>query len=260
MLRKITKLLNRRLLKSFNISDARTIYELFSKQVLRESHSSLYRLASVICETKKSASNPFLIDLIADSAKKAVHDAIISDRHHLTDHSCFNVFPGEHYRLIKAIANLINPAMIVEVGTYTGMGTIALSQGAPSSKIYTYDIVPWNQFSTHLSEQNFSNGYIKQILGDLSDPNFFALNLQILNQAQLIFVDAPKDGEFEYKFLPQLEQLSPMENRILILDDIRFLNMVSLWNAIQSPKLDATSFGHWSGTGIVDISRGLVMN
>jgi hypothetical protein len=27
--------------------------------------------------------------------------------------------------------------------------------------------------------------------------------------------------------------------------------MVDLWRRIPYPKLDATSFGHWSGTGLV---------
>jgi hypothetical protein len=40
-------------------------------------------------------------------------------------------------------------------------------------------------------------------------------------------------------------------------DDIRFVNMVDNWNAIASPKLDLTSFGHWSGTGLVDLSEPL---
>ncbi|WP_341884141.1 hypothetical protein [Synechococcus sp. UW140] len=45
--------------------------------------------------------------------------------------------------------------------------------------------------------------------------------------------------------------------RWLLLDDIHLLPMVECWRSISSPKLDLTSFGHWSGTGIVDISLGL---
>ena len=33
--------------------------------------------------------------------------------------------------------------------------------------------------------------------------------------------------------------------------------MIDLWVSIESPKLDVSSFGHWSGTGLVDISEGL---
>jgi hypothetical protein len=37
---------------------------------------------------------------------------------------------------------------------------------------------------------------------------------------------------------------------LLVLDDIRLLPMVTLWEDLRLRKLDLTSFGHWSGTGI----------
>jgi hypothetical protein len=49
-------------------------------------------------------------------------------------------------------------------------------------------------------------------------------------------------------------KLKPKNNKILIIDDIKFINMIDLWINIESPKIDISSFGHWSGTGIVDIS------
>ena len=46
----------------------------------------------------------------------------------------------------------------------------------------------------------------------------------------------------------------------LVIDgDIRLLPMVECWRSIASPKFDLTSFDHWSGTGIVDISQVLRM-
>jgi len=38
------------------------------------------------------------------------------------------------------------------------------------------------------------------------------------------------------------------------MDDIRFKNMIPLWRSITQPKLDISSFGHWSGFGMVDLS------
>jgi hypothetical protein len=38
----------------------------------------------------------------------------------------------------------------------------------------------------------------------------------------------------------------------LVFDDIRIWNMLRIWREIVRPKLDLTSFGHWTGTGIVD--------
>jgi hypothetical protein len=30
------------------------------------------------------------------------------------------------------------------------------------------------------------------------------------------------------------------------------MNMIGIWRGIRHPKLDLTSFGHWSGTGLVE--------
>ena len=54
------------------------------------------------------------------------------------------------------------------------------------------------------------------------------------------------------------KKLKPKNKKFLIIDDILFVNMIDLWRKIKSPKLDATSLGHWSGTGIVDISDGFL--
>jgi len=37
----------------------------------------------------------------------------------------------------------------------------------------------------------------------------------------------------------------------VIFDDIRDLNMLQFWRDIAPPKLDLSSFGHWTGTGLV---------
>ena len=95
------------------------------------------------------------------------------------------------------------------------------------------------------------------MLGDLSQDSFFNENFHILNDADIIFLDAPKDDRFEYEIAKKLERLEEKKFRLLIVDDIQFINMIDFWNNIKSPKLDISSFGHFSGTGIVDISSGL---
>lgn len=39
---------------------------------------------------------------------------------------------------------------------------------------------------------------------------------------------------------------------IVMFDDIRLWNMLAIWWRLDRPKLDLTSFWHWSGTGLVD--------
>ena len=51
-------------------------------------------------------------------------------------------------------------------------------------------------------------------------------------------------------------KLHSKEKKFLIIDDIQLINMIDFWRSIRSPKFDATSFGHFSGTGVVDISNG----
>lgn len=174
----------------------------------------------------------------------------------------FNAFPGDHYRLIAALVRSIQPERIVEIGTYTGMATRVLLDHAPhNASIITYDLLPWHSFRTHLREEDFAKGRVQQRLVDLANPDVFASNLDIVQQAEFIFLDAPKDGEFEPGFLNLLARsLRPAPGpRFLLVDDIRLLNMVTLWRAIASPKLDLTSFGHWSGTGLVDLRQGLTL-
>ena len=42
----------------------------------------------------------------------------------------------------------------------------------------------------------------------------------------------------------------------LFLDDIRFMTEIANWRAVKNPKIDLTSFGHYSGSGSVNISEG----
>jgi hypothetical protein len=89
-------------------------------------------------------------------------------------------------------------------------------------------------------------------IGDLSDAAVFELHRSQIQQTELLFVDGPKDGVFERKLLQQLESVVFHKPLLLVIDDIRFWNMLAIWQDIARPKLDLTSFGHWSGTGLVE--------
>jgi hypothetical protein len=38
----------------------------------------------------------------------------------------------------------------------------------------------------------------------------------------------------------------------MVFDDILTFGMAQTWYGIEKPKLDITSLGHWTGTGMVD--------
>lgn len=196
-------------------------------------------------------------DFLMQTTVLAVHEAWKTEIKDInpdkSDSMFYNVFPGEHYRFLKALARNLNPRKIIEVGTYTGMGTVALHQGCPTSALFTFDIIPWEDFDTHLENVDAT-----QFIGDLSDPEQFEHFFPYIDSAELLFIDAPKDGIFEYKFAKLLTKLTPRDTRVIVFDDIRFVNMMTMWRGIKSPKLDISSFGHWSGTGIVDASKGFI--
>ena len=238
----------------------RRLYRLLARLVLNPRPDSHYQ-ASVICSPEGSSGpNDFLIKLSTEAINLAWSEKIYAPKQDLPDNCHYNVFPGEHYRLLKSLVNLLDPKTVIEIGTFTGMGSVAIQQGLNSGKLHTFDIVPWNNFVSHLDKSMFSSGRIEQHLSDLSNSAEFSKHFHLLNSADLIFLDAPKDGVFEYRFIELLKQLDPRPNRLLIVDDIRFVNMINFWRNIQSPKLDITSFGHWSGTGLVDLSGGLLTN
>lgn len=234
----------------------RRIYAKAARKVFARKKTRHYE-PSLIYAPDEFGPNDFLIDLASKAAGMAWLVPIDDVNPSLNDGVYCNIYPGEHYRLLKALAKILDPQVIVEVGTYTGMGARALMQGQSKGVVYTYDILPWDFFESHLVQKDFDDKKMIQKLADLSNEDEFDRHLDLLNEAQIIFVDAPKDGQFEYQFLPLLKKLKPKENRLLILDDIRFVNMADLWISIQSPKLDISSFGHWSGTGLIDISQPL---
>ena len=164
-----------------------------------------------------------------------------------------NVWPGEHYKILAGIASILKPKVVIDIGTLLGGSAIILKHFAPQAFVATFDIVPWYRFEkTLLSKADFNDGFV-QFIDDLSDYSQIVKHKAILESADLFFIDAAKDGLMEYKLLENFSKISLKKGAILVWDDIRLWNMLKLWRQIHYPKLDLTSFGHWTGTGIVQI-------
>jgi predicted O-methyltransferase YrrM len=163
------------------------------------------------------------------------------------------LWPGEHYRLLAGLVDALQPKLVIEIGTFQGPGSLALLERLPvESRLVTFDVIPWNEIAdSALRESDFADGRLTQVIGDLSKPVVFDAHRDLLHQADLVFMDAPKDGIFEPAFLELAVPLWSGSQRLLVLDDIRLMPMVQLWRDVPFPKLDVTSFGHWSGTGLV---------
>ena len=200
----------------------------------------------------------YLVELAANAAHIASNIRIENTGHRCDSH-WFNTFPGEHYRILAGLLVELKPKNIIDIGTHTGMSSRIMLDFS-SAKVDTFDIIHWKNLSTHLTEEDFESRLTQHLI-DLSIEAEFDQHIDMIDNANLIFCDAPKDGVFEYEFLDLLSNTElDQQERYLVLDDIKFLNMAPLWRRIASPKFDLTSFGHWSGTGIVDISNGLILS
>jgi predicted O-methyltransferase YrrM len=165
-------------------------------------------------------------------------------------------WPGEHYRLLSGLVRALRPSLVVEVGTFTGSGSLALVDGTRANdngaKVVTYDIFPWGDIpGTLLTAEDFGSDELEQRIGDLGQDAYFSDQRTTLLSAELIFVDGPKDGRFEPIFFSRLFDLLAGSRHVVAADDIHFLNMVQTWNGLKVDKLDITSLGHWSGTGLM---------
>jgi predicted O-methyltransferase YrrM len=165
----------------------------------------------------------------------------------------YETFPGEHYHLLTALSVLLRPQIVWEFGTDTGMSAVALSEGDMLARVITVDIVPWRTTpSTWFSQEDFDEDRICQVVSDMASPALFEAGGECLAMAELIFVDGPKDGRTEQCFLERLGAVAFSRNPIVVFDDIRVINMVNVWRGITRPKMDFTSYGHFTGTGLVD--------
>ena len=186
---------------------------------------------------------PELISLLCSAAQAACSISIDADESK-SDSVYFNVFPGEHYRLLAGLLTIINPRCVVDIGTYTGMSTKIMMDYAPRAEVHSFDIVPWQEFDTHLRHGD----KFTQHLDDLSNDDVWERHASLLRRADLVLCDGPKDDRFERIVIPKLTGL-------VMVDDIRFENMHRVWRGVTHPKIDATSFGHWSGTGLFRTDR-----
>lgn len=165
-----------------------------------------------------------------------------------------NIWPGEHYRLLAGFVAALNPKLVVEIGTERGMSALCMKKYLPpNSKLITFDIRRWKSYQdTCLKDGDFLDGRLVQHVDDLSNPAAALKYKDELKEAGLILVDAAKDGVMERKFLDNFKLIPFTKKPLIIFDDIRFWNMLKIWRDIALPKLDLTSFGHWSGTGICE--------
>ncbi len=216
-------------------------------------HSEYSVIASL--DDERAQPTPRLLDVVLAAADEARRIDLADLANRLGAASPpVNVWPGEHYRFLAGLAKVTQANRIVEIGTFRGMSALAFKRGLPEDGVITtVDIVKWDVIQpTALTVAEFEDGRLKQIITNLADADSFSSFAPTLEESDLIFADGPKDGFFEAMLMRQLDKLCLRRNPLVVLDDIRQWNMLKIWRDVQRPKMDATSLGHWTGTGVID--------
>lgn len=219
--------------------------------------SARHREPSVILSADDEIVRPTrrLMDVALAAIQRArAIDLTELDRRTSSQPRWYRTWPGEHYRLLAALVQELNAKTVIEIGTFTGMGTLALAQTLPAGgRVVTFDLQPWKDFEqTWLVESDFVDGRITQIIADVGAQGGIRPYQDLFADADFIFIDGPKDGATEQKFIDAIDSLVLLKNPIIMFDDTRLVNMIEIWRRFSRPKMDITSFGHWSGTGLVD--------
>ena len=147
----------------------------------------------------------------------------------------------EHYRLLEQLVEG-RRGVVVDVGTLYGASALALASN-PSVDVWTYDIV--NHIPDDAPIKSVPNISFRLKNGIEAIPDF-------VDSTDLIILDIdPHDGIQEAAFFESLQRHGYQGT--VVCDDIH-LNpaMERFWTSLSvGEKRDATSEGHWSGTGIV---------
>lgn len=164
------------------------------------------------------------------------------------------LWPGEHYRLLAGLVQVLKPEVVVEIGTAEGLSALSLLKYLPyGGRLITFDLIPWNAYpNSCLIAEDFRDGRLTQKTEDLGNLAAFEKHRELIGEADLVFVDAAKDGRLEHKLVSNFRTVRYKKKPVFVFDDIRLWNMLSVWRQIPWPKLDLTSFGHWCGTGICE--------
>jgi len=168
--------------------------------------------------------------------------------------------PGkEHYFCLASIGLQLQNKKIIELGSHKGVSAVALNYGNKkynnNNTIITYDI------HNVLFPNIFDNTNIQYKLENLFDDAVREQNKENILSSDLIFIDIdPHEGVLELEMYNWLKENN--YKGLILFDDIHLgpghmgvttgNSMQQFWDKVDSKhKIDLTSVGHWSGTGLV---------
>lgn len=199
--------------------------------------------------------NLYLIDISIEAIKQAQKISLNDISARLKSSPFYpDIWPGEHYKILAGLTLTLRPKLVIEVGTAEGLSALSIKKYlAPHARIVTFDLVDWRSYpGAVLKENDLKDGRLIQLIDDLANPQIINKHKNLLKQAEMIFFDAGKDGVMEQKFIDNFKTINFHKKPLVIFDDVRVWPMLKIWRGLAMPKLDLVSFGHWTGTGLVD--------
>lgn len=174
----------------------------------------------------------------------------MQNQEYLVDTTYYNLEAGQgEYRLYSYISTLFNNITILDIGTNQGRSAVALSHN-PNNHVISYDI------QDHIHRRDYKlftktnmEFHVKNVLDDIT-PEF----IQSKN-VQFVMIDICHTGPPERMIMDKLWESG--FRGVVLLDDIWHPEqqyrdgMQKMMNALPWRKYDITSFGHWSGTGLI---------
>jgi len=170
----------------------------------------------------------------------------------LVDKNYYDLKSGQQeYRLYSYLSTLFNYTTILDIGTYNGRSAVSLSHNE-NNKVISYDITDNIKDNSHkIYTKSNIEFRIKNILDDLDK--------EFIKDIKIIVIDIDHFYTVEKMIIDKLKELN--YDGIILIDDIihpslkEFEAMQKLWNEIEDEKYDITKYGHWSGTGLVNLSK-----
>ena len=167
--------------------------------------------------------------------------------------------PGtEHYLLLAALSMQLKNKTILDFGTYRGNSAYMLAYGNRklnnNNNIITYDI-------TDVYKELVDTANVDYRFDNMFDPVVREENKEFLLSSDVMLIDIdPHEGILEYDMYNWLKENN--YKGIIIYDDIHLgpghmgtkssRSMKEFWSKVDDKyKIDLTSVGHWTGTGVV---------
>lgn len=166
--------------------------------------------------------------------------------------------PDHHYSFLRAAVRAIGARRVVEVGTASGLSAACFLMEDSVSRVDSFDLISleqnhgWGSTAAESLTRKYlseSMGRFEQHVTDLTDDINWERHRHLFASANLIFVDAVHDGNFEKILCERLLEEIDGET-LLVFDDIRLGAMIAFWTNLPMDRFDVGQLGHISGTGL----------